>query len=379
MFVCSLHSALPSVVGVQMSEVDDIKSALKGEVEVEGEGQQYLSTGSTLLNLAISGRVDGGYPCGRYTFFVGDSKSGKTWLGLTAMAEACLDKRFDGYRLIYDDVEGGALMDRRRYFGAKAEQRVEPPSCGDDGNPVYSSSVEEFYFHLDDAVKDGRPFVYVLDSQDALTSAAESGKFDEQKEAHRKGKTVAGSYGDSKAKVHSSNIRKFLKPLRESNSLLLILNQTRDSFDLFEKSTYSGGRALLFYASVQLWSSVGGKVERTVKKGKKRELGVRCKVKVKKNRVTGRDRVVVVPILHSVGIDDLGSCVDYMVEEGAWEKTGQGRVKVTGLGDEFVDTRERTIGRIEEEWMEADLRRLVAKAWERAERESQVKRKRRYK
>lgn len=361
-----------------MSEIEAIKRGLrKRPVREAVESGDLLSTGSTSLNLACSGRVDGGYPLGKYVFFVGDSMSGKTWLGMTAFAEACLNPKLDEYRLIYDDVEGGALMDRKRYFGAKAAERIEPPRVGKNGEPICSRTAEDFHFNLDDVLNDGRPFIYVLDSQDGLTSAAEIEKFGERKEAHRKGRTVAGSYGDAKAKVHSANIRKALKPLREMNSLLIVLNQTRDSFDIFERSTYSGGRALLFYAALQLWSSMRGKIMRTVR-GKKRELGVRCKIRVKKNRLIGRDRTVEVPILYSTGVDDIGGCLDYLVGEGQWQKARSGDVEVVGLGPTWKGKRERVIRRIEEGGMEEDLKELVLMAWQEAERESSVERKKRY-
>src|SRR5690606_33915961 len=109
------------------------------------------------------------------------------------LAEACRNKHFDNYRLIHDDVEGGALMNIRRFFGKALEERLEPPSRDEQGDPIYSSSVEQFYYLLDDAFKMGQPFVYVLDSMDSLTSDAEEEKFDKKKEAHRKGQQTTGT------------------------------------------------------------------------------------------------------------------------------------------------------------------------------------------
>ncbi len=344
--------------------------------EKPADRKLLLSTGSTLLNLACSGRTDGGFRIGTYNFFVGDSNSGKTFIGLTCLAEAANDPRFDGYRLIHDDVEGGALMNLRRFFGSRMADRIEPPA-GSKAEPVYSRTAEEFYYHVDDALKDGRPFIFVEDSQDGLSSGAEEEKFDEKKAAHRKGKDATGSYGDAKAKIHSANIRKLLGPLKDTGSILLVLNQTRDSFSIFEKSTYSGGRALKFYAALQLWASVKGQITRQIK-GKKRQLGVNCKVQVRKNRITGRDRTVVVPIYHSYGIDDTGSMVSWLVEEGRWTKSKSGVVEATGLGPTFSGRLDQVVARIEERGMEDDLRTLVGMIWNDVEKACRVKRKRRY-
>ena len=350
----------------------DIKvvKAMMKRTEKQKRKELLLSSGSTLVNLACSGRVEGAFLTGHYYFVVGDSMSGKTWLGMSCFAEAANDERFARYRFIYDPTEAGALMDLEQYFGKRAAERIEiqdPPS----------GTAEEFYFNVTDALDGEFPFVYVLDSQDSLSSVAEQEKFDEVKGAHRKGKATTGSYGDNKAKVHSANIRKLIGPLRESGSILIVLNQTRDSFDLFKPSSYSGGRALVFYATLQLWNKVKERIKRNVR-GKQRQLGVLVRVLVKKNRLTGRERAVDVPIFNSFGIDEVGSLVDYLVEEKAWSKTGNGFVEATGLGPTAKLRRDDLIRKIEDEELVDDLRALVQRCWDEIERECEVSRKKRY-
>ena len=314
---------------------------------------------------------------GRYIFLVGDSDSGKTFLALSCLAEASINPAFDSYRFIYDGTEGGALMDIRRFFGEGVEKRLESPRV-EEGTARYSSTVQDFYFNVDDAITVGKPFIYVLDSQDCLSSQEEVTKFEERKKASRKGRETTGSYGDAKAKQHSSSLRTLIDPLHRMGSILIIINQTRDSFDLYEKKTYSGGRALQFYAALQLWSSAAGKLKRTVK-GKERQLGVACKVRVKKNRVTGRDRTVMLPIYHSVGIDDVGGCIDYLVSEDVWKKAkGAKKITVIGMGPNFDMEREALVKKIQEEGQEQDLRELVQQTWNDIEEACTVKRKSRY-
>jgi hypothetical protein len=365
-----------------MRRVDEIKQQLrkkpKGLVPLSDD--KFLSTGSTLLNLACTGRTDGGFIKGHYILFVGDSDSGKTFLSLTCLAEATLNRHFKDYRLIYDAPEGGALMDIERFFGKRVADRLEPPA-GDRVSPIHSQTVEDFYYNIDDALKRG-PFIYVLDSQDCLTSKAEVEKFKRGKRAARKERAgedaerVAGSYGDGKAKAHSSNLRRLMGPLQESGSILIVVNQTRDSFDPFEKSTHSGGRALKFYATLQLWSSPAGKLDKTVNE-KKRQLGIVARVKVKKNRITGRDRSVLVNIFHSCGLDDTGSMVQYLIGEKYW-KAVKGKVTATGLGPEFVGSEEKVVRWIEDGNREGDLRELVGVVWSEIERQCEVHRKSRY-
>jgi RecA/RadA recombinase len=337
----------------------------------------YLSSGSTLLNLACTGRVDGALRVGHYYLYVGDSNSGKTWLAHTLFAEACINPAFDEYRMIYDAVEGGALMDVERFFGKSAAERIEPPERSDDGLPVFSDTSESFYFHVADAIDVGAPFIYVLDSQDSLSSDAEKEKFGDDRKAHKAGKEASGTYGDNKAKVHSAKLRRLLSPLKESGSILLILNQTRDSFDIFQPSSYSGGRALTFYATLQLWSSKPEQIKKMVR-GKPRQVGIRAKIRVRKNRETGRDRTAVVPIFSSVGIDDVGSCIDYLVNEKVWKKSKSGVIEVSGIGPSFTGRMEDVVKKIEDRDLEGDLREKVGEVWDEVEKACEIKRKRRY-
>ena len=150
----------------------DIKKALlrKRKKEIL-TAKDFLSTGSTLLNLACTGFPDRGFVKGRYYFIVGDSISGKTFLSLTCLAEASINPNFDKYRFIYDNAEDGALMDIEKFFGEKVYERMVAPSNN------YSQSIEDFYYHVDDAIRLGQPFIYILDSMDALTSTVEISKF----------------------------------------------------------------------------------------------------------------------------------------------------------------------------------------------------------
>lgn len=353
----------------------DILLETKEQRELRTE--DFVSTGSTLLNCAISGHYERGFAKGKYYFIVGDSASGKTFLTLTCLAEAANNPSFDNHRFIYDNAEDGALMDVQRFFGKKVYKRLEFPAEGDVANEsFFSSTIEEFYFNVDDAIKKGQPFIYILDSMDALSSEQEIDKFDETKTAHRKGNDTAGSYGDGKAKKNSANLRRLLTPLRKTDSILIIVNQTRDNLGFgFEKKTRSGGHALRFYATVELWSSVKGKIKKTVK-GKSRQLGINCKVQIKKNRITGRERSIVIPIFHSFGIDDVGSCIDYLVDEGHWPTKGN-MIHAEDL-DHKPCSRNKLIKLVEENDQEYDLRDIVGETWNEIERASEVKRKKRY-
>lgn len=341
--------------------------------------KDLLSTGSTLLNLACSGKFNGGFLKGRYFYLVGDSASGKTFLTWTCLAEASINPAFEDYRFIMDDVEGGSLMNIEKFFGSRVAERIEAPRKGGRS----SETIEDFYYNIDDALNDGRPFIYILDSMDALDSEDAEKKFLQQKNAQRRKRQtggeekVAGSYGDGKAKKNSQNIRRVHNRLKKSGSILIVISQTRDNIGFtsrFDPKTRSGGRALKFYAGLEIWSSIKMRLKKTVN-GKPRKIGIICRCDIKKNRLTGDEATVEIPIYNSFGIDDVGSCVDFLVLEGKWTEK---RKMIDASDFEFEGNREKLIRYIEKNGLEKDLRLLVADTWDEIKLACAVKRKPRY-
>jgi len=148
-------------------------------------------------------------------------------------------------------------------------------------------------------------------------------RFEDNAEAHEKGQKEDESYGTEKAKVHSERLRVARNRLRETGSILIIISQTRDKIGAMafqETKTRSGGRALRFFADVELWTSVVSQLTKTVK-GKKRNVGAIIQIKVKKNRVTGKHRTIEVPFREDYGVDDTLGCINYLIEEGHWKGT----------------------------------------------------------
>jgi len=346
------------------------------------EVPQYLSSGSSLFNMALTGNPDHGFATGSYTYLVGDSMSGKTWFSLSCMAEASIDSRFDEYRFIYDNVERGARMSMERFFGKRMADRLEPPRW-DGGAAVFSQTIEDMYFHLDDALDDGRPFIYVVDSMDSLSAEADDEKFKSRKKKARGNSTEdeSGSYGTAKAKANSTMLRTVMGKLEESGSILVVISQTRDNIGFgsqYNPRTRSGGRALRFYADVEVWTSVIRQVKKTYR-GKKRPIGTVVKLEVQKNRNNGKMSTVEVPFFYSVGIDEVGSMVDYLVGEGVWEEAKKTKtITATGLGPELHGRRETLIKTLEEQDMVPDLRELCSQVWQEIEEAIAVKRKSRY-
>jgi hypothetical protein len=296
----------------------------------------HVSTGCTLLNLILSGDPKWGIAAGEYIHLVGDSSAGKTMLALTILAEASISPEWDDYELQYDEPEFGALMDFSQFFGEKMDlrtERINPPS----------ETVEALYADIEtrlvDTEKGGHPWIRVVDSMDALTSRYAEKKFAQMMREEAGAAVGAGDFGDGKAQINSRNLRRLIPRIKAAGCVLLILSQTRDriaetKFDHGPKSIWAGGRALKFYASSQIWLEGGRKMQATVN-GRKRQTGVVARIRVTKNRISGREWSCDLPIYHSLGIDDAASMIDFLV----YEKTlaaDSGRLSVSSLGTKLV-------------------------------------------
>jgi len=337
----------------------------------------YLSSGSTLLNLLLSDKYDGGYETGGYVLAMGTSRSGKSLLTLQALAEAANSSVFDGYTLYHDDSERGASEGLKNLFGTKTEERINSPAYDENGLPQPSAQVEEFFFRIDDICDKGKPFIYVLDSFDSLTTDDEEGKFDDLKKAHRAGKQISGTYGLSKAKAFSTYMRKIVGPIRDTNSILFGISQAKDniSFGYGEKYTRAGGTALRYYATCEIMVDIVEAIKKTVA-GNPRHIGNRVKVTANKNRQTGSRGVILISIYDSHGVDDLGDIIHYLTEtENHWKKSGQ---KMIAPEFDFEGTPEKFISMIEEQNREDELKQLCQKVWLEIKDKSALGRKKKY-
>lgn len=356
------------------------KILMSKEKEEVYTDDMFLHTGSILLNLACSNRALGGFMKGTYIHIVGDSHTGKTVLANTCFAETGLDPNFEDYRLIFDDAENGNLKTLRKLF-PNVYHRVEPLH-GTKKKPDHSQFLEQMYDGYDDLLKKGEPFIGCTDSMDALIPIAAEKKYLKQKEARQKGKEEKGSMGMDKAKINSENIRRLIRPLERTKSILLLISQSRDNMGGFEPKTNSGGHSMKFYAAFQIWSSKGkkGLIKKKIR-GKDRTIGVWVKLRVKKNRVTGKDRTIEIPIYNQFasgggGFDDIGSTIDWLVEEKHWKKSGKNikakEFKFSGTHSQlikFVEAKKKRYNR---------LARVAEKVWLQIEEESAIDRKSRY-
>jgi recombination protein RecA len=249
-----------------------------------------ISTGSLGLDIALG---IGGLPRGRVVEIYGPESSGKTTLTLQVIAEA--------------QKAGGscAFID--------AEHALDPIYAGNLGVDVDNLLVsqpdtgEQALEICDMIVRSGAVDVVVIDSVAALTPKAE----------------IEGDMGDHhmglQARLMSQALRKMTGNIKNSNTLVIFINQIRMKIGVMFGSpeTTTGGNALKFYSSVRLDIRRIG----SIKEGDE-VVGNETRVKVVKNKVAPPFRQAEFQIMYGKGIFHLGEIVDLGVKQGLVEKSG---------------------------------------------------------
>lgn len=272
---------------------------------------EFINTGSTLLNLALSDKgADGGIARGRVVNFVGDGSSGKTLLALEICFN-CMKRKFitvihpkvENVRIIYDNAEG--VMDfplDDMYTGLKEFVEWEK-----------SGTVQQMTRNFSKAAKNntkGEMLIYVVDSLDALQPEEAVERFDESIE---KNKPMDGSYSLEKQKHLSQFFPNACNMMEGKDITLIIISQIRSKIGITfgEKSYRAGGKALDFYTHQVCWLAEYDKMKKQVE-GVYVIYGILTRAKVKRNKTAKPFREAEMSILFDYGIDDLFSNIDYL-------------------------------------------------------------------
>ena len=349
------------------------------EEKKEERPVDFLHTGSTCLNLALSNRArDGGWARGRIDNVVGDGSSGKSMLALEAAAncfhfmlgtESNNFPKVKKVSIVYNNVEGVMDFPVEAMYGEEFNNGVEWMRTG---------TIQEFgsdFLKRVRALKDGEFLLYVVDSWDALDSEEELKAFIESIE---KEKPQEGSYDLGKQKYGSKRFFKTLCSEIEGDNgqvkkdcTLLIVSQTRQKIGVTfgERRYRAGGDALNFYTHQVVWLADVGKIHHT-KEGIIVVEGIEVKAGVKRNKTAKPFRQAEFPILFDYGIDDIMSMIQYI--HGPKSKAVE-----DFLGSSFK-TYETLANYVDKEDLKDELISLTEEKWHRVQGSKKHIRKRRF-
>jgi len=337
------------------------KRSHRPETPREVSPDTLAPTGSTLLNLACSDRIAGGWPLGNIVTLPGASASGKTFLCLSTLAACAQEKRFKDYALIFDDIERRQEFDIPYLFGKRLAKRISDPPLG------ISDTVEDLGDNIKTLTKAGKPFIYICDSLDVLTTREELDKEQAAAMARIKSddaaKKVAEAFAGRKAGIIGRVLRLIKGKVKDTQSLVIIVQQLRTNIggQAFAKQwRTSGGNAPFFASHIRpVLHKVQTKTK--TKRNIKYKIGVTTKVEMDKNSITGKIRTVEFDIFYDrPGLDDVGSIIDYLLKSKWWHKTKQ---KIRAKELKVEATRDQLINYIESKGLHRKLQQVAQTAW----------------
>lgn len=310
----------------------------KPKSEYDGNVEKMIPTGSTLLDLAISGgRVrGGGIPAGIFVEIFGPPGAGKTVL----LCEIAGAVQRQGGEVMFRDPEARLNKQFAAMFGLHTNE-IEydmPDTISKVFAPIRSWDLPK-----------GKIHGVFADSLAALTTEYEINDKDK--------------YGMRRAKEFSEELRKTCRVIPEKNILMVCSNQIRQNPDAGmygPKDISPGGKAISFYSSLRLRCSAPRKIkkEKTIKgKEVSRVIGVETSIEVHKSSIWQPNHVAPVTILFDYGIDDIRENLKYLKQ---WQYGTTYQVGDLPLGKAM----DKAIIQVEEKGLEGKLKEETIDLWE---------------
>ena len=276
---------------------------LDGTDNTPTDVKEFVSTGSTMLDLAISNRPNGGIAVGRITELNGLESSGKSLIGAHLLAET----QKKGGVAVYIDTETAVSEDFLGVIGVDINKMLY----------LHLETVEDIFEAIEEIVtkvresdKD-RLVTILVDSLAAATTKVElNADYDKD------------GWATSKAIVISKAMRKITQMIGRQRIALVFTNQLRQKLGVMfgDPWTTSGGKALPFHASTRIKLKNTGQI----KDKKNNTIGMKILAQVIKNRLGPPLRKAEFPLYFESGIDDEGSWLQVLKEHnlakvgGAW-------------------------------------------------------------
>lgn len=315
----------------------------KEKEQYDGDIGNVISTGSTLLDLAISGgRIrGGGIPAGILVEIFGPSGAGKTVL-LCEIAGAVQRQKGE---IMFHDPEARLNKQFAKLFNLDTtEMNYDTPNT----IPQVFGAIRKW--EPDEKAING----VFADSLAALSTNLEMDNEDGDK------------MGMRRPKEFSEELRKTCRILAQKSLLMVCSNQVRVNVDAGpygQKYSSPGGMSIGFYSSLRLRAGSPQKVksEATVAGKKiKRVVGVTSEVEVFKSSIWKPHHSAPVTILFDYGIDDVRENLQFIKTYTKATTYAIGGVKL----DQSMET---SIQMIEEDNREEELREEVIDLWQEIE------------
>jgi len=309
---------------------------LDGDDDAPTNVHEWISSGCSMLDLAISNKPNGGFPVGRITEITGLEASGKSLLAAHTLAET----QKKGGLAVYIDTESATSAEFLTAIGVDLKSMLYVPI----------ETVEEIFETIETIVENVRKsekdrlVTIVVDSiMGASTKIEMAAEYDKD------------GYATSKSIILSKAMRKVTNWIARERICLIFTNQLRTKLGVSfgDPWTTAGGKALPFHSSVRLrLKSMGQiKVPKT-SNTQEQVVGIKTRVTIVKNRMGPPHRKIDYDIYFDSGIDNYGGWLNIMKDfnlvkqAGAWyslvyEDGAEEKFQAAGWMDKLADNKFR--------------------------------------
>ncbi len=279
---------------------------LEGDTDAPTNVNEWISSGHSMLDLAISNRPNGGFPVGRITEITGLEASGKSLLAAHALAET----QKKGGLGVYIDTEAASSAEFLQAIGVDLKSMLYIPM----------ETIEEIFETIETIVENVRKsdkdrlVTIIVDSiMGASTKIEMASEYDKD------------GYATSKSIILSKAMRKVTNWIARERICLIFTNQLRTKLGVSfgDPWTTSGGKALPFHASVRLRLKSIGQIKAKIN-GNEQVVGIKTRCLIVKNRMGPPLRSIDYDIYFESGIDNYGGWLTIMkdfklvTQSGAW-------------------------------------------------------------
>ena len=273
----------------------------------------WVSTGASMLDVAISNRPYGGLPVGRITEITGLEQSGKSLVSAHLLAET---QKLGGLAVLID-TENAVSREFLEAIGVDTTKLLY----------VAAETVEQCFEYTETIIEKVRTsskdkYVTIVVDSVAAASTEKEMEADYGKDG----------YATDKAIIISKAMRKITNLIGRQKITLVFTNQLRQKMNAMPFSdpwTTSGGKAIAFHASVRLRLKSMGTIKAKDGSGNERIVGIKVRCQVVKNRMGPPLRSADFDIFFDRGIDNYGAWLGSMKENGI--------VKQSGAWYEYID------------------------------------------
>jgi recombination protein RecA len=266
----------------------------------------WVSTGASMLDVAISNRPYGGLPVGRITEITGLEQSGKSLVSAHLLAET---QKLGGLAVLID-TENAVSREFLEAIGVDTTKLLY----------VVAETVEQCFEYTETIIEKVRTsskdkYVTIVVDSVAAASTEKEMEADYGKDG----------YATDKAIIISKAMRKITNLIGRQKITLVFTNQLRQKMNAMPFSdpwTTSGGKAIAFHASVRLRLKSMGTIKAKDSSGNDRIVGIKVRCQVVKNRMGPPLRSADFDIFFDRGIDNIGAWLGSMKDNGLVKQSG---------------------------------------------------------